>query len=67
MAGDIVPPAGVTAHNPGMAIATLNDKGKWSSSPSSVSRLASRRGANRPSGAEIGRIPVDSIYSPVPK
>src|ERR1700731_4486378 len=27
-AGDIVPPAGVTVHNPGMHIATLNDKGK---------------------------------------
>src|ERR1700743_3928523 len=27
-AGDIVPPAGVTVHNPGMHIATLNDQGK---------------------------------------
>src|SRR5882757_1870000 len=27
-AGDIVPPAGVTVHNPGMHIATLNSKGK---------------------------------------
>ena len=27
-AGDIVPPAGVTVHNPEMHIATLNDKGK---------------------------------------
>src|SRR6195952_3767327 len=27
-AGDIVPPAGVTVHNPSMHIATLNDKGK---------------------------------------
>ena len=27
-AGDIVPPAGVTVHNPDMHIATLNDKGK---------------------------------------
>src|ERR1700716_1484787 len=26
-AGDIVPPAGVTVHNPEMHIATLNDKG----------------------------------------
>ena len=26
--GDIVPPAGVTVHNPDMHIATLNDKGK---------------------------------------
>jgi DNA-directed RNA polymerase subunit alpha len=45
-AGDIVPPAGVTVHNPDLHIATLNDKG---------------------TGAEIGRIPVDSIYSPVLK
>lgn len=27
-AADIVPPAGVTVHNPDLHIATLNDKGK---------------------------------------
>ena len=67
-AGDIVPPAGVTVHNPGMHIATLNDKGKLEV------ELVVERGRgyvpavqNRTSGAEIGRIPVDSIYSPVLK
>src|SRR6476469_4771086 len=67
-AGDIVPPAGVTVHNPEMHIATLNDKGKLE-----VERVVERgRGyvpavQNKASGAEIGRIPVDSIYSPVLK
>src|SRR5207302_4869008 len=67
-AGDIVPPAGVTVHNPGMQIATLNDKGKLEI------ELVVERGRgyvpavqNKASGAEIGRIPVDSIYSPVLK
>src|SRR4051812_49387473 len=67
-AGDIVPPAGVTVHNPGMHIATLNDKGKLEV------ELVVERGRgyvpavqNKASGAEIGRIPVDSIYSPVLK
>ena len=65
-AGDIVPPAGVTVHNPDMHIATLNDKGKLEV------ELVVERGRgyvpavqNKASGAEIGRIPVDSIYSPV--
>src|SRR5881398_1713374 len=65
-AGDIVPPAGVTVHNPEMHIATLNDKGKL--------EVVVERGRgyvpavqNKASGAEIGRIPVDSIYSPVLK
>src|SRR6195256_2150611 len=63
-AGDIVPPAGVTVHNPEMHIATLNDKGKLEV------ELVVERGRgyvpavqNKASGAEIGRIPVDSIYS----
>src|SRR6201995_3990321 len=67
-AGDIVPPAGVTVHNPDMHIATLNDKGKLEV------ELVVERGRgyvpavqNKASGAEIGRIPVDSIYSPVLK
>ena len=67
-AGDIVPPAGVSVHNPEMPIATLNDKGKLE-----VELIVERgRGyvpavMNKASGAEIGRIPVDSIYSPVLK
>lgn len=67
-AGDIVPPAGVSVHNPDMHIATLNDKGKLEV------ELVVERGRgyvpavmNKASGAEIGRIPVDSIYSPVLK
>ncbi len=67
-AGDIVPPSGVSVHNPDMHIATLNDKGKLEI------ELVVERGRgyvpavmNKASGAEIGRIPVDSIYSPVLK
>ena len=67
-AGDIVPPAGVNVHNSDMHIATLNDKGKLEV------ELVVERGRgyvpavmNKASGAEIGRIPVDSIYSPVLK
>jgi DNA-directed RNA polymerase subunit alpha len=55
-AGDIVPPAGVTVHNPDMHIATLNDKGKLEV------ELVVERGRgyvpavqNKASGAEIGR------------
>src|ERR1700741_549623 len=65
-AGDIVPPAGVTVHNPDLHIATLNGKGKLEI------ELFVERGRgyvpavqNKQAGAEIGRIPVDSIYSPV--
>jgi len=67
-AGDIVPPAGVTVHNPDLHIATLNGKGKLEI------ELVVERGRgyvpavqNKQAGAEIGRIPVDSIYSPVLK
>ena len=67
-AGDIVPPSGVAVHNPDLHIATLNDKGKLEI------ELVVERGRgyvpaiqNKDAGAEIGRIPVDSIYSPVLK
>lgn len=67
-AGDIVPPAGVEVHNPDMHIATLNEKGKLEV------ELVVERGRgyvpavqNKDSGGEIGRIPVDSLYSPVLK
>src|SRR5260370_12876012 len=67
-AGDIVPPAGVTVHNPDLHIASLNGKGKLEI------ELVVERGRgyvpalqNKQAGAEIGRIPVDSIYSPVLK
>ena len=67
-AADIAPPAGVEVHNPGLAIATLNSKGKLEM------ELVVERGRgyvsavqNKRVDAEIGRIPVDSIYSPVLK
>ena len=67
-AADIVAPSGVTITKPETHIATLNDKGKLEM------ELVVERGRgyvpavqNKESGAEIGRIPVDSIYSPVLK
>ncbi len=67
-AADIAPPAGVEVHNPDLHIATINAKGKLE-----VELVVERgRGyvtaaANKLEGQEIGRIPVDSIYSPVLK
>ena len=65
-AADIAPPAGVEFHNPDLHIATLNSKGKFEL------ELTIERGRgyvsaaqNKSGDAEIGRIPVDSIYSPV--
>ena len=65
-AADITPPAGVEVHNPDLHIATLNDKGKLEM------ELTVERGRgyvsaqqNKSGDQEIGRIPVDSIYSPV--
>ncbi|GAA0301252.1 DNA-directed RNA polymerase subunit alpha [Kineococcus aurantiacus] len=67
-AADIAPPAGVEVHNPDLHIATLNGKGKLEL------ELTVERGRGYVSAAqnksgeqEIGRIPVDSIYSPVLK
>ena len=67
-AADIAPPAGVEIHNPEMHIATLNEKGKLEM------ELVVERGRgyvsstqNKNYDAEIGRIPIDSIYSPVLK
>jgi DNA-directed RNA polymerase subunit alpha len=65
-AADIEVPAGVEIHNPELHIATLNDKGRLE-----VEFVVERgRGyvsavQNKQAGQEIGRIPVDSIYSPV--
>src|SRR3954452_1252610 len=65
---DIAPPAGVEVHTPNLHIATLNDKGKLEM------ELVVERGRGYVSAAqnkgadnEIGRMPVDSIYSPVLK
>ncbi len=66
--GDIAPPAGVEVHNPELVLATLNDKGKLDM------ELVVERGRgyvsavqNKNNEDEIGRMPVDSIYSPVLK
>lgn len=63
---DITPPSGVELHNPDQVIATLTEKGKIEID------LTVERGRgyvsaaqNKDPEAEIGRIPVDSIYSPV--
>jgi len=67
-AADITPPAGVEVHNPDLHIATLNGKGKLEV------ELTVERGRgyvsaqqNKAFDTEIGRIPIDSIYSPVLK
>lgn len=67
-AADIQPPAGVEIHNPEMHIAELAENGKLEM------ELVVERGRGYVSAAqnkhpesEIGRIPVDSIYSPVLK
>ena len=67
-AADISAPAGVEVHNPELHIATLNSNGQLEI------ELATERGRgyvsasqNKSLDAEIGRVPVDSIYSPVLK
>ncbi|MFT4186165.1 MAG: DNA-directed RNA polymerase subunit alpha [Micrococcaceae bacterium] len=67
-AADIETQAGVEIHNPDLHIATLNSKGKFEA------ELTVERGRgyvsaqqNKTGESEIGRIPVDSIYSPVLK
>ncbi|WP_152187686.1 DNA-directed RNA polymerase subunit alpha [Georgenia satyanarayanai] len=67
-AGDITPPAGVEVHNPDLQLATINAKGKLEV------ELTVERGRgyvsasqNKSFDSEIGRVPVDSIYSPVLK
>ena len=63
---DVAAPAGVQVHNPELHIATLNSKAKFEIELT----VARGRGyitavQNKQAGGEIGRIPVDSIYSPV--
>jgi DNA-directed RNA polymerase subunit alpha len=67
-AADIAPPAGVEIHNPNLHLATLNAKAKLEM------ELVVERGRgyvsavqNKQPGQEIGRVPIDSIYSPVYK
>lgn len=64
-AGDIQPPAGVEIHNPDLHIATLNETAKIE-----IELIVERGRGYVPAtvtatGGEIGRIPVDQIYSPV--
>jgi DNA-directed RNA polymerase subunit alpha len=65
---DIAPPAGVEVHNPDLHLATINKKGKLEIEMT-VERGRGYVSAvqNKQQGQEIGRIPVDSIYSPVLK
>ena len=67
-AGDIEVPAGVEIHNPDLHLATLNASANFNA------ELVIERGRgyvtaaqNKVGDGEIGRIPVDSIYSPVLK
>ena len=67
-AADIQVPAGVEIHNPELHIATLNDKGSLEIEfVVEQGRGYISAANNKASGGEIGRIPVDSIYSPVLK
>ncbi|AZA14284.1 DNA-directed RNA polymerase subunit alpha [Corynebacterium choanae] len=66
-AADITPPAGVEIHNPDLHIATLNETGKLE-----IEMIVERGRGYVPATmaqdtGEIGRIPVDQIYSPVLK
>lgn len=67
-AADVMVPSGVEVYNQGMHIATLNSKAKVDieliieRGRGYVSAAQNKSGDN-----EIGRIPVDSIYSPVLK
>lgn len=66
-AGDIQPPAGVEIHNPDLHIATLNAQGNLD-----IELVVERGRGYVPATlyggtSEIGRIPVDQIYSPVLK
>jgi DNA-directed RNA polymerase subunit alpha len=65
-AGDIAPPAGVEIHNPELHLATLNSKAKLDIE-FTVERGRGYVSAqqNKQVGQEIGRVPIDSIYSPV--
>jgi DNA-directed RNA polymerase subunit alpha len=67
-AADIQLPAGVEIYNPELHIATLNDKGSLEVEfVVEQGRGYISAANNKASGGEIGRIPVDSIYSPVLK
>ncbi|MEU5547886.1 DNA-directed RNA polymerase subunit alpha, partial [Streptomyces sioyaensis] len=67
-AADIAPPAGVEVHDPHLVLATLNTQGRL------AMELTVERGRgyvcaarNKHAGQQTGRIPVDSLHSPVLK
>ncbi|MDY6050286.1 MAG: DNA-directed RNA polymerase subunit alpha [Corynebacterium sp.] len=66
LASDIKLPAGVEIHNPDLRIATLNSEGRLSMEMV-VERGRGYVPAANTGDEEIGRIPVDQIYSPVLK
>jgi DNA-directed RNA polymerase subunit alpha len=67
-AADIQLPAGVEIYNPELHLAQLNDKGTLEVEfVVEQGRGYISAANNKASGGEIGRIPVDSIYSPVLK
>ena len=68
-AADIQLPAGVEVHNPDMVIASLDERGQLEMELTIEPGrgYVSAQAPARDAGVEIGRIPVDSIYSPVLK
>ena len=68
-AADIQLPAGVEVHNPDLVIASLDDRGQLEMELTieAVRGYVTAQPPPRDAGGEIGRIPVDSIYSPVLK
>ena len=65
-AADIAPPAGVEIHNQDLHLATLGESGKIEMEMTVERGRGYVSAAQNKSGEqEIGRIPVDSIYSPV--
>jgi DNA-directed RNA polymerase subunit alpha len=68
-AADIQLPAGVEVHNPDLVIASLDERGQLEMefTIEAGRGYVSAQVPPRDAGVEIGRIPVDSIYSPVVK
>ena len=67
-AADIAPPAGVEVHNPDLHLATLNGKAKLDIEFTvERGRGYVQAAQNKREGQEIGRVVIDSIYSPVLK
>jgi DNA-directed RNA polymerase subunit alpha len=65
VAGDIEVPAGVTIVNPDLPLATLADKKAVIEATMSVAKGYGYETANEKEIDELGRIPMDTLYSPV--